>query len=157
MPIRRFEAADIGPLTEIVRATDVFRPEEIDVAVELMQIAAEDAAQTDYLIHTSVDEQGTIRGYYCVGPTPLTKSTYDLYWIAVDPKVHGQGIGRALLTHCEEQVRALDGSVIMVETSSLPKYDATRRFYERAAYVREARVKDYYGPGDDLVVYSKHF
>ncbi len=157
MPIRRFEPADIGPLTEIVRATDVFRPEEVDVAVELMQVVADDSNQKDYIIFTFVDEQNAVRGYYCVGPTPMTRSTFDLYWIVVDPALQGKGVGRQLLGHCEAQVRSLGGTLVMVETSSLPKYDATRRFYQRASYAQEARVREYYAPGDDLVVYSKHF
>ena len=40
MSIRKFEKADIPQLTEIVRATEVFHEEEIGVAVELMEIAA---------------------------------------------------------------------------------------------------------------------
>jgi len=157
MPIRKFEPSDIAPLTEIVRATGVFRDEEVDVAVELMQVAAEDEGQKDYIIYTYVDDQGSIRGYYCVGSTPLTRSTFDLYWIAVDPRMQGKGIGRQLLEHCEATVRSMGGTLIMVETSSLPKYDATRRFYKHCTYIETARVKDYYAPGDDLVVYSKHF
>ncbi len=156
MPIRAFERTDLEPLTAIIRATGVFRDEEVDVAVELMEIAANDAHQTDYIAYTFVDADGAPRGYYCVGPTPMTVSTYDLYWIAVDPAAHGTGIGYQLLVHCESLVRAKGGSLIMVETSSLPKYEATRRFYVRNKYIEEARVRSYYAPGDDLVVYSKH-
>jgi ribosomal protein S18 acetylase RimI-like enzyme len=156
MPIRKFEKDDVSALAEIVRATGVFRPDEVDVAIELMEVAASDPAQTEYLIWTYVDEQGALRGYYCVGATPMTKSTYDLYWIAVDPALHQKGVGKELLQHCESLVRSMGGTLIMVETSSLPKYDATRKFYVRNKYAEEARVRDYYAPGDDLVVYSKH-
>ena len=64
MPIRTFEPSDLQPLADIVRATDVFRPEEIDVAIELMQIAVDDPKQTDYIIFTYVNEEGTVLGYY---------------------------------------------------------------------------------------------
>ena len=156
MPLRGFEKSDIPALTGIVRATNVFRPEEIDVAAELMEIAANDPDQKDYILMTYVDDQGAPRGYYCIGPTPMTKSTYDLYWIAVDPSLHGTGVGSQLLQHCESLVQSMGGTLIMVETSSLPKYDATRRFYVRNRYAEEARVRGYYAQGDDLVVYSKH-
>ena len=62
MPIRKFEKEDIKPLAEIVRATGVFREEEIDVAVELMDIAANDKEQKDYFLFSYVDEDR-----YCAG------------------------------------------------------------------------------------------
>ena len=87
----------------------------------------------------------------------MTKSTYDLYWIAVHPELHRRRIGHELLEHCEAQVKTMDGTLIVVETSSQPKYEPTRRFYLRHQYCEAARIKDYYAQGDDLVIYSKHF
>ena len=92
MPIRPFRKEDLEPLVELVKATDVFRPEEVDVARELMEVVADQPGQQDYVISTHVDENGAIQGYYCIGRTPMTDATYDLYWIAVDSRVHGQGI-----------------------------------------------------------------
>jgi ribosomal protein S18 acetylase RimI-like enzyme len=156
MSIRPFQKEDIQPLVEILRATEVFREEEINVALELMEIAIEDKDQVEYASYTFVDEANSIRGYYCVGPTPMTASTFDLYWIAVDPRVHGQGIGKQLLQHCEEYVRSKGGTLVIAETSSLPKYENTRSFYRRNHYTEASRIKDYYSKGDDLVVYTKN-
>jgi len=156
MSIRPFQREDVQPLLEILRATKVFREEEIDVALELMEIVVGEKDQKDYVSFTLVDDLNTVRGYYCVGPTPMTASTYDLYWIAVDPSVHGQGIGTQLLRHCEEYVRSKGGTLIIAETSSQPKYESTRSFYRRHHYTESSRIKDYYAPGDDLVVYSKN-
>jgi ribosomal protein S18 acetylase RimI-like enzyme len=157
MPIRKFEKEDIRPLEEIVRATGVFREEEIGVAVELMDIAAENKEQKDYFLFSYLDDEGTLQGYYCVGPTPMTQGTFDLYWIAVHPRMHRKRIGHELLEHCEAQVKSMDGKLIVVETSSQPKYEPTRRFYLRHQYAEAARVKDYYAQDDDLVIYSKYF
>ena len=157
MLIRKFEKADIEPLAEIVRATKVFHEEEVDVAIELMEIAANEKDQKDYFLYSYVDESGTLQGYYCVGPTPMTKSTYDLYWIAVHPRMHRKKIGRDLLEHCEQQVKGMGGTLLVVETSSQPKYEPTRKFYLRHQYTETAHIKDYYAPGDDLVIYTKHF
>jgi ribosomal protein S18 acetylase RimI-like enzyme len=157
MPIRKFEKEDIKPLEEIVRATGVFREEEVDVAVELMNIAANDKEQKDYFLFSYVDETGTLQGYYCAGPTPMTQRTFDLYWIAVHPRVHKKRIGHELLEHCEAHVKTMGGKLLVVETSSQPKYEPTRRFYLRHQYEEAARIKDYYAQDDDLVIYSKHF
>jgi GNAT superfamily N-acetyltransferase len=157
MPIRKFEKEDIKPLAEIVRATGVFREEEVSVAVELMDIAANDKEQKDYFLFSYIDETGTVQGYYCAGPTPMTQKTFDLYWIVVHPRVHKKRIGHELLEHCEEQVKTMGGNLLVVETSSQPKYEQTRRFYLRHHYAEAARIKDYYAQDDDLVIYSKYF
>ena len=157
MQIRKFEKSDIAQLAEIVRETKVFHEEEVGVAIELMEIAANEKDQKDYFLYSYVDDAGDIQGYYCVGPTPMTRSTFDLYWIAVHPRVHRKKIGHDLLEHCENQVKGMGGSLLVVETSSQPKYDPTRKFYLRHQYAETARIKDYYAPGDDLVIYTKHF
>lgn len=154
--IRPFVASDREPLRKLIEATNVFRPEEVDMAVELMDEAIDDPHQQDYVLATYVDEVEVVRGYYCYGPTPATQSTYDLYWIAVDPTLHGSGIGSMLLKHCEESIKSSDGSLVVVETSSLPKYEATRRFYRRHTYDETARLRDYYAPDDDLIIFTKH-
>ena len=156
MSIRPFVKEDIQPLRDILRATDVFKEEEIVVAVELMEIVAGEPDQKDYIMATSVDEANVVRGYYCIGRTPMTCSTFDLYWIAVDPAMHGKGIGRELNRHCEEYIVSRGGTLIVAETSSQPKYEKTRAFYFRNHYIEASRIRDYYSPGDDLVVYTKH-
>ena len=44
---------------------------------------------------------------------------------------------------------------LIVETSSLDDYDQARTFYNRRGFVEEARIRDFYGPGDDKVVFWK--
>jgi ribosomal protein S18 acetylase RimI-like enzyme len=156
MAIRPFRKEDLAPLVEIVKATDVFRPEEVDVARELMEVVAEQPGQKDYVIATHEDESGVLRGYYCIGHTPMTESTYDLYWIAVDPRMHGRGIGKQLLLHSEAYIKAHGGKLVVAETSSLPKYEKTRLFYEHNQYTEASRINDYYARGDGLVVYIKY-
>lgn len=156
MPVRPFAKEDIQPLKEILVATGVFKKEEIDVAVELMEIVIEEPDQRDYLMFTGVDEEKTILGYYCVGPTPLTETTYDLYWMAVDVRLHGRGVGRELMEHCFDMVASRGGKKIIAETSSQESYDRTRAFYVKRGFVEEARIRNYYSPGDDLVIYTKN-
>ena len=155
MAIRPFVKEDISPLKEILLATRVFRNEEIEVAVELMEIVAEEPHQLDYIMFTSVDEENVVQGYYCVGPTPMTEVSYDLYWMAVDPGRYGGGASKELVEHCEEFVRARNGKKIIAETSSLESYGRTRAFYMKHGFVEEARIRNYYSVGDDLVIFTK--
>ena len=153
--IRLLSREDRGPLRDLVVATGVFTEEEVEIALELIDAVLGVPEQTDYIIRVC-EEEGKVAGYYCVGPTPATEGTFDLYWVAVDPALHGKGIGRALDEHACDLIRGMSGRLIIAETSSLPRYSKTRDFYVRRGYGEIAKIADYYRPGDDLVVYGKY-
>ena len=45
--------------------------------------------------------------------------------------------------------------VLLVETSSTGQFARTRELYPQRGFVEEARIRRYYGPGDDKVVFWK--
>jgi GNAT superfamily N-acetyltransferase len=151
-PLRR---EDREPIRRLLCDTRVFTGEEIEIALELIDIVLERPEQKDYFIYAH-ENAGEVRGYYCVGPTPATDATYDLYWIATKPSEHGKGVGSSLDDHATELIKSKGGRLIIAETSSRPEYDKTRRFYVTRRYTELARIRDYYRPGDDLVVYGKY-
>jgi ribosomal protein S18 acetylase RimI-like enzyme len=154
--IRKLQHEDKEPIRQILLETDVFTNDEIVIAIELIDIFIDDAKQQDYDLYTAVNEQNEVAGYVCLGPTPLTIGTFDLYWIAVKPSFHGQGIGKQLLRYAETMAQSNNGRLLIAETSSQPKYEATRMFYIKNQYAEISRITDYYKPGDDLVVYGKY-
>lgn len=153
--IRGLLPSDREPLGRILRATGVFTEEEVGIALELIDTELGDPEQTDYEIAVYDGGEGPL-GYTCIGPTPGTEGTVDLYWIAVDPALHGRGIGRKLQRYVEDTVLSRGGRLIVAETSSTPRYEPTRMFYHRCGYTEVARIPGYYRPGDDLVVYGKY-
>ncbi len=153
--IRTLRAGDRESLRELLVRTDVFTTEEVEIAMELIDVVLEKPEQKDYIIFTYVEEENVL-GYYCIGPTPATEATFDLYWIAVDPSTQGKGIGSQLNVHAEKLVRSRGGRLLIAETSSQPRYDKTRRFYATAGYQELSRITDYYKVGDDLVVFGKY-
>lgn len=142
-----------GRVTEILRATGVFAPEEVKVALELFDDAVR--SRESYELVGIFDDADELQGYACWGPTPATDRSYDLYWIAVDPRAHGGGFGSALLGAVEERLRAAEARLLIVETSSRDVYAPTRGFYERREYVERARVRGFYAVGDDRVIFTK--
>jgi len=44
---------------------------------------------------------------------------------------------------------------MLIDTSSLPHYEPTRRFYGHRGYAVDAVLHDYYAAGDDMVVFRK--
>ena len=98
-----------------------------------------------------------IVGFACFGERALTVGTYDLFWIAVDPSARRLGAGKALMRATESEVQKRGGRLLVVETSGLDKYESTRTFYDAAGYEKEAVIRDFYKPGDDLVIFTMHF
>ena len=141
-----------APLERLTAATGLFRPDEVAIAVELLDDAL--AGDDDYRF-LGAYAGAQLVGYACWGPTPGTTGTFDLYWIVVDPARQRTGVGTALLRAVEEKLTADNGRLIIVETSSRADYAATRTFYERSGYAQAARLPGYYAPGDDLVIYLK--
>ena len=152
--IRPLESRDRSTVSGIVQAVGNFSPEEIQTALELVDAALADGESSGYLCWVLEDEEG-VRGYLCLGPTPLTDGTYDLYWIAVHPSVQGRGYGRALTQFAEEETKVRGGRMLLIETASQDAYGATVRFYERAGYELVSRISDFYKVGDDKLTFAK--
>jgi len=155
MRVRELRRADRGPLDDILRATGLFTEEEVSIALELIDSELGPGPGEGYLFAVAEDEDGAPLGYACWGRVPMTDATFDLYWIAVEPRKQGRGVGRALLDHVEAFVRSAGGRLIIVETAGKPSYAGTRAFYERTGYPEVARLPDFYRDGDDKVLHVK--
>ena len=127
---------------------DIFTDEEKDTVRELW----DDGGYNFLVAH----HEGQVIGYACVGERGLTQGSYDLYWIAVDPSARRLGAGKALMRATESEVQKRGGRLIIVETSGMDKYESTRAFYLGVGYQQEAVIRDFYKPGDDLVIYTLH-
>ncbi len=152
----------IGPLrhndreavSEILRENGLFRDEEIKVALELFD-SANTPASSDYFFLGAFTPEDELAGFACYGPTPSTDRTYDLYWIAVDPRRQRTGSGTILLNEVERRLEGLNARLVVVETSSRSDYVAARGFYVRNGYREAARTRGFYAPDDDRITYTK--
>jgi ribosomal protein S18 acetylase RimI-like enzyme len=140
------------PIRKLLFETGFFRDDEVSVAIELIEAYL--AKMDDYELYTALDEQGVVQGYVCFGLTPMTLSTYDLYWIAVSPTAQGKGVGKKLLTFTAALLQKRNAKLILIETSSQPKYEPTRKFYDKSGCTLEAVIKDFYREGDDKLIYT---
>jgi len=151
---RRICAEDRAELQELIEGTGAFQPHEVDVAMELIDIALTRPDQQDYHPYVLV-ENGTIVAYACFGRNPMSRITYDLYWIATRTGSTRRGHGRALFAIVEDEIRRQGGRMIVIETSSKEKYRGTNEFYARIGCELAARLPDFYDEGDDMLIYCK--
>lgn len=95
--------------------------------------------------------------YY--SPEPFGDRVWNLWFLAVDPASHRRGVGAALVRHVVGALRdsgASTARVLLVETSSTEAYAPARSFYRSLGFDEEARIREFYGPGDDKVVFWLH-
>lgn len=154
MIFREFSPDDRSAIDEMLRSCGVFTDEEIRVALEIVDAWIPFEQDEDYAIFV-LESDGRVQGYACFSKTPLTTSTWHLYWICVHPEYQGTGAGRALMYQVEAVIRSRGGKRLALETSGQPRYDRTRRFYRSAGFREVGRIKDFYKTGDDCLTFCK--
>jgi ribosomal protein S18 acetylase RimI-like enzyme len=144
-------SSDRPRLLRILSSVDVFRSDEIDVALEVIDAGL--APGADHYRFAVAELGGVVVGYVVWGHTPCTDAVYDLYWIAVDKTAQGTGVGRLLVQACLDDVRRRGGRMVIIETEGTQAYEPTRRFYFAVGCDEVARIPDFYRPGADKVIY----
>lgn len=105
--------------------------------------------QKDYEFAVALDPDPV--GFIVWGEDACAEGVQEVYWIVSARP----GVGTELMKHMETKIGG--ARMCMLETSGKPGYDRQRRFYEKLGFHVVARVKDFYRPGDDLVVYRKDY
>jgi ribosomal protein S18 acetylase RimI-like enzyme len=151
----RVAQTDAEDVRDIVASTGFFSAEEVDVAEELVREHLQKGPASGYLFVFADDGKGAVCGYACYGPVPCTARTFDLYWIAVRADARGRGLGRALVAEVERRITESGKGKLIAETSSRAQYAPTQGFYRSCGFIEEARIRDYYAPGEDILYFTK--
>jgi len=153
--IRKLKLSDYAAVKEIITGIPEFSPLDQAIAIELLDWAVSHPKSAEYQFLVSVDENKKHIGFVCFGPTPLTKGTYDLYWIGVHPFFGRKKIGKRLVTAMEKRIKSKGGRLVIIETSSAPIYQKACRFYLLQGYLLQEKIPDFYQPGEDRLTFIK--
>jgi GNAT superfamily N-acetyltransferase len=153
--IRPLKKEDKTPLMVILKNTPEFTSEEVIIAEEVIDGSLDNPQTSGYFSLAAETKTGAFAGFISYGPIPLTESSWDLYWLAVDHRLQGKGVGGTLLKAAEEQIAKAGGKMTFIETSGKEQYDKTRRFYITHDYIEICNIPDFYAPGDSKVLYQK--
>lgn len=148
--IRPAEKHDLENLKEVIESSGLFPPE----LLEGMMADYFGANQANEIWLTRL-EAGKPVAILFTAQEKLTDGTWNMYLIAVKKEFRGKGIGKELTGYVEAQLKAEGQRVLIVETSGLPEFELTRKFYKGCGYTREAVIRDFYRDGDDKVVFWK--
>ncbi|MGA7546466.1 MAG: GNAT family N-acetyltransferase [Methyloceanibacter sp.] len=145
---------DVGRIRSLVAGTGFFNAAEVDIAAELVSERLAKGIRSGY--HFILAERGSgLAAYACYGLIEGTQGSFDLYWIAVAPEEQRKGLGPQVFARAEAAMRKAGAKHIYADTSTSDRYAGTRGFYQRMGFHEEARLADFYGPGDGKVIYVK--
>jgi GNAT superfamily N-acetyltransferase len=152
--IRPTIPVDTPSLLMLAKETNVFKPIEIQALNEVLDDFHASDCAAGHLCVTYVQDGAPI-GFAYYAPTAMTDRNWCMYWIVVKKANHAQGIGGEMLRYAEAEITRQNGRLLIIETSSLPHYEATRRFYLKHNYEVISRIPDWYAEGDVMIMFRK--
>lgn len=151
--IRPITPDDASSVMALAEASGLFQPHELaELGGGLADYFGGDQNRPHFWL--ADDDGGLVSVAYCA-PEVMTDGTWNLLFIAVRPDLQGQGRGAALVRHIEHWLTERGERILLVETSGTDALERTRAFYRKYGFDEEARIRDYYRPGDDKVVFRK--
>jgi ribosomal protein S18 acetylase RimI-like enzyme len=148
--IRKITKQDIGALKTVIDSCELFPSDLLDgMTAEFFN----NKNTVDIWLTYEVDAV-PVAVAYCA-PERMTDGTYNLYLIAIHKDMQGKGIGTEIMTYVETLLRSAGNRVLIVETSDLPEYQPTRKFYAKIGYHQEAVIRDFYQDGENKIVFWK--
>ena len=145
------EPADPARIKQLVVATGVFSAEEARVAGELATTTLSGTETYRFLFAETPG--GELRGFTCFDRIPLSKVSFDLYWIAVAPEQRGTGLAQELIRRTAAFAKSKRGLWLFAETSSRDPYAMARAFYKKAGFEESARFEDFYAKDDAKIIF----
>ncbi|MDW4500502.1 GNAT family N-acetyltransferase [Sulfitobacter sp. D35] len=85
----------------------------------------------------------------------MADGTWNMLALGVASAHRRSGLGAALVAAAEERLREQGQRMLLVDTSGTDDFAAARAFYEGIGYAQEARIRDFWAPGDDKITFRK--
>jgi len=146
--------ADRAGIFTLLNAGGFFYPHEMAYGMGLFDehLLKGDNSSYQFMLY---EKEKQILACGCFGVLPLTDRRYHLHWIAVAVGNIGQGIGKKLETAIITRIRMQGGVKVYAEISNRGYHERARKFYEHCGYKPETVIPNYYGAGDDKLLYVK--
>lgn len=150
MKVRSTKQDDIPALQEVLDGTELF-PREL--LPDMMAGFLSDDDNHD--IWLTCEANGNAVGFCYAVPEALAEGTWNMLAIAVLPAEQSNGFGGAIVNHLEIVLRDRGQRLLIADTSGTDAFAQTRAFYRKIGYVEEARIRNFWGVGDDKIIFCK--
>lgn len=150
LTIRPAERQDIPAIKSVAENAELFPPEMLE---DMISAYLDQISNDVWFVALAGDR---LVGFGFCEPERMTSGTWNLLAIGVLDDWRGRGVGAAMMRQLEDRLRATGERILIVETLGTPAFERTRSFYRTNGYVEEARIREFYEPGGDKVVYWKH-
>ncbi len=152
--IRNAAKSDDAAIRAIAIGTGLFDEQSWPEVEDVMHSSVDgEMEHHTWLVLEDELQQIVAATYYA--PEPFANRMWNMYFLGVLPGRQGDGSGAALVKHVEAVLRAAGERVLIIETSGVESFAPTRAFYRKQGYTEEARIREFYGPNDDKVVFWK--
>ena len=148
--IRPISKSDIDGLKKVVDSSELFPSEYLDEMISDYL----NNPETQDIWFTNIDDNKPTAIGYCI-PEKLTNGTYNLLAIGVSQDSQRRGIATEMMSYIEQQLKQIDGRILIVETSSDDAQIGARKFYDKIGYTQMAVIKDFWNDGEDKIVFWK--
>ncbi len=150
MNTRETRPLDIPALQHIVEESGLFPGDMLPGMFESAQTEG-----PEQVVWLTCEQNGKPVAFCFAEKEALTQSTWNMRAIAVHPAVQRTGAGRALLKTLEARLLKHEQSLLIVDTSGTDTFAFARAFYKSCGYELEARIRDFWSPGDDKIIFRK--
>lgn len=149
MDIRYTEPGDINDLKDVLDHTKLFQS---DLLEDMLSGFLNGDNEELWL---TCENNGRAIGFCYAVPEQMAEGTWNMLALAVLPEAQRQGIGRGLVAQMEAELQEQAARLMIVDTSGTHSFDGARAFYVKEGYSEEARIRDFWGKGDDKVIFWK--
>lgn len=137
-----------------IASSGLFPPDGLNDIEAMLDSHFADGPANDHWVIS--DAGNDIIGVAYYAPERMTVGTWNVLLIAVRADHQGQGHGAALMHYIEQTLSEAGQRVLLVETSGLPDFEATRAFYRhKMGYDEEGRIREFYQAGEDKIIFRK--
>ncbi|PTX55679.1 N-acetylglutamate synthase-like GNAT family acetyltransferase [Litoreibacter ponti] len=149
MTLTQTTAADIAPLQDLLDRIALFPGEMLPDMI------------ASYLNGDTMQLWLTLRegdkplGFCFAEPEQLTEGTWNMRAIGVAADAQRSGHGATIVSGLEARLRDLGARLLIVDTASSEELAPARGLYRKLGYAEEARIRDFWAPGEDKIVYWK--
>lgn len=157
MHVEPVSSTDRSTLLAVATHTGLFSAEDAEglLGGVLDALAAGTLAEGSIAFVSRAAPLASATGWTYLSPDAHAAGVWNLWWLGVDPRAHGTGAATALLRRAETHALERGARLMIIETSSLDSQARARRFYTREGYRAVGQIPEFYGPGDDKIIFCR--